>query len=382
MTSVEQPIEKFLSIYPSPSTNRTYRKMIEKFFDYVDGDEVTYFEDERKYQDDVRTFITSLTHLSKQSITMHVSVLKNFFAMNELELPSSFWKMMNRVAKSGKGKTMDRIPTNDELKRIISHMSICGKALYHLLASSGIRIGESVQLKLKDVDLESNPPTIYLRSNYTKSKEGRITFLSREAKMAIEEWLKQRNHYIKMTRRRDVVKGTLDPNTKLIFPFTVYSARHYWTLAIKKAQLDDKDPNTGRYELHPHVLRKRFRTKLGGVDGVPIDVVEAMMGHQGYLTSVYRRNSKDELSKFYLKGEHALLVESDMKDLMMVKEDVDKQRLMNESLLMDNIDSKRRVEDLETKLTKVIDLIQYIQKDGDSLDADDVDWRNIDISSL
>lgn len=67
---------------------------------------------------------------------------------------------------------------------------------------------------------------------------------------------------------------------------------------------------------------------------------------------------------------------------MMVKEDVDKQRLMNESLLMDNIDSKRRVEDLETKLTKVIDLIQYIQKDGDSLDADDVDWRNIDISSL
>ena len=134
MTSVEQPIEKFLSIYPSPSTNRTYRKMIEKFFDYVDGDEVTYFEDERKYQDDVRTFITSLTHLSKQSITMHVSVLKNFFAMNELELPSSFWKMMNRVAKSGKGKTMDRIPTNDELKRIILNKMLILQKLFNTLS--------------------------------------------------------------------------------------------------------------------------------------------------------------------------------------------------------------------------------------------------------
>jgi hypothetical protein len=146
----------------------------------------------------------------------------------------------------------------------------------------------------------------------------------------------------------------------------VYSARHYWVLAIRKAKLDVKDSNTGRYELHPHVLRKRFRTRLGGV--IPVDLVEAMMGHGGYLTSAYRRNTKEDLGEFYLQGEYSLIVESDMKDLVKVREDVKKQRIMNESLLFENMDSKKRVQQLEVKLEKVIDLIQYIQKDGEALD--------------
>jgi integrase len=60
-------------------------------------------------------------------------------------------------------------------------------------------------------------------------------------------------------------------------------------------------------EDHPHTLRKFFRTRLGAVS-IPIDVVEALMGHEGYLTEVYRRYSIEDLRKFCLKGESALLV--------------------------------------------------------------------------
>ena len=41
---------------------------------------------------------------------------------------------------------------------------------------------------------------------------------------------------------------------------------------------------------------------------IPVDVVEALMGHEGYLTEVYRRYSIEDLAKFYKQGEYALLV--------------------------------------------------------------------------
>ena len=47
------------------------------------------------------------------------------------------------------------------------------------------------------------------------------------------------------------------------------------------------------------MLRKFFRTRLGAV--IPVDVVEALMGHEGYLTefidATVLRNSPDSTSR-------------------------------------------------------------------------------------
>jgi len=58
------------------------------------------------------------------------------------------------------------------------------------------------------------------------------------------------------------------------------------TNAVKRASFDKRfEYNNGlkRFAVHPHVLRKFFRTKMGSV--IPVDVVEALMGHEGYLIS-------------------------------------------------------------------------------------------------
>jgi hypothetical protein len=41
---------------------------------------------------------------------------------------------------------------------------------------------------------------------------------------------------------------------------------------------------------------------------ISVDVTEALMGHEGYLTEVYRKYSHEDLAKFYTQGEHALHV--------------------------------------------------------------------------
>ncbi|MEM3629336.1 MAG: hypothetical protein QXW47_06335 [Candidatus Jordarchaeales archaeon] len=54
------------------------------------------------------------------------------------------------------------------------------------------------------------------------------------------------------------------------------------------------------------MLRKFFRTRMATV--IPVDIVEALMVHEGYLAEVYRQYSFEDLAKYYKQGEHTLLV--------------------------------------------------------------------------
>ena len=105
-----------------------------------------------------------------------------------------------------------------------------------------------------------------------------------------------------------------------MFPFEGSTAHYIWNTAIKKAGFGKRDKSTNRHKVHPHVLRKYFRTKLGAV--IPVDVVEALMGHEGYLTEVYRKYSPDELGEFYTQGEHTLTVFNDRNGIKTLKNEV------------------------------------------------------------
>jgi len=63
------------------------------------------------------------------------------------------------------------------------------RALYMLLKDSGMRIGEACQLKKKDIDLTTNPVTITVQANNTKTKHGRTTFVTRETKPYLQRVL-------------------------------------------------------------------------------------------------------------------------------------------------------------------------------------------------
>lgn len=125
-----------------------------------------------------------------------LAAVRTSLTENGVELPQLFWRRLRTRKKGTKALTMDRVPSNVELRRILTHMAIQGKALYLLLASSGMRIGEALKLKLSDLALGEDPAKINIRGEYTKSGNPRLAFLSSEAKEALEEWLKVRPHYI------------------------------------------------------------------------------------------------------------------------------------------------------------------------------------------
>jgi len=90
---------------------------------------------------------------------------------------------------------------------------------------------------------------------------------------------------------------------------------------------------------------------------MPVDVVEALMGHERYLTEVYRRYSVEQLAEFYVKGEHALLVFTEAQELGKIREEIEEcntqlQTLVN-GLTSENIEFRNRISEHNLKITKV-----------------------------
>lgn len=131
-----------------------------------------------------------------------------------------------------------------------------------------------------------------------------------------------------------------------------------WRNAVSKSGFDKRfqyNSSLERFTVHPHVLRKFFRTRMATV--IPVDVVEALMGHEGYLTEVYRRYSLEDLAKYYKQGEHTLLVFTQAEEISKLKFEIEErnrqlQTLIN-GLATENMTLKAQIQNLNTKLEQL-----------------------------
>jgi integrase len=374
-------VKEWLETFQSENTRRMYKHSLKAFFSsiYGEGDlnqqANRYFKEKREYERDITSFFVKIKEKPPKTIKLYLSAAKSFLMENGIELKQNFWKKLGRRIKGTRAITIDKVPTNEELKHILDYMPIQGKALYLTLASSGMRIGEALRLEMDDLDLNQEPAKINIQASYTKSGNSRIAFISSEAKRYAEDWLKQRDRYLKVAcSKSKLYEKPLED--KRLFPFDESTARVLWMHALDKNGYGTRDKATHRLQMHPHCLRKFFRTRLGEV--IPVDIVEALMGHEGYLTEVYRRYDEAKLGEFYKEGEHVLHIFSNIGEIAKVKAEMDKktetlgevlarQIAEKEELKKQLAEMRKKDEELE-KATKVIDeklslLLESLLKD-------------------
>ena len=358
MKKNSKTIKNFLLSFSSKSTVTAYKWGLKQFFQSVYGkgkleEQAEKYSEEKKdkineIKTDIETFFPEIKNRPPKSIQSILASIRSFLQYLEIDLPTYFWKTLRGKIKGTRAITIDKIPSNAELKKILSHMSTLGKALFSVLASSGMRIGETLKLELEDINLETDPAEITIRGEYTKSGNWRYAFISKEAKGFLEEWLKERDNYLETAIKKSTqYPKSLEDNR--IFPFLHPTAYSVWNNAVKKAGYSGRDKNTNRHKLHPHVLRKFFRTKMGSV--IPIDIVEALIGHEGYLTEVYRRYSKEQLAEFYKEGEYSVTIFSEAEQVGELRKEVTEQkenlqRIVN-GLTAENIELKQGFKRLE-----------------------------------
>ena len=322
----------FLDLYPVMNTKRNYRAALMAYMDFIYGmkrmrPEVTT-EELRKYEELIEQYSTEErdhvgdlmrfnAHNAGVNVTPHTArnrfkITKEFFSFIGIELNQRDVKRIRNKLPKGHTRTIERDMDHETLRSIMSHLDVKSRAFFLTLASSGMRVGELVKINMADFNLNENPASVLIRGELTRTGDQRCTFISQEALTAIHEWLKVRDKYMQTAFNRNrgftnkdksKMRSMDDPR---MFPISQKVAGEIWTNALKNAGLLSYDNVTNRVQIHIHMLRKFFRSQLALA--CPVDIVEALMGHSGYLTDAYRRHTKKQMGEFYLKAEHRVTI--------------------------------------------------------------------------
>lgn len=333
------PVSRFLKLQRAAFTRRNYTTILKQFFRFLDGEPIRRRErtsngddalvaldakaveylsavqaGERSAADDLIDFVVAMERegYSPSSILGARAGVNGFFEMSGIELSRLEEKVIKRRLPKYNVVSEEETITLEILRSILPHMYIHDRAVTLTLLSSGARIGETLKLRVRDIDLDATPARVTFRASTTKTKVKRTSFLTPEAVDALRAWLKVRSQYITTSSARTnglVTMGRAvpkDPNDERLFPFETTTFYRGWNRAVQKAGLYKTCEETGRVTIHAHGLRKFFRTYFGAAAGV--DVAEKLMGHDGYLTGAYVRLSEDDLAEAYEANCHVLTV--------------------------------------------------------------------------
>jgi site-specific recombinase XerD len=150
-----------------------------------------------------------------------------------------------------------------------------------MLLRTGIRIGELLALKVRDINLKER---IVIIHESAKTGQGRIAYISDDAYKVLRKWIKIRNpqrEYLFYSRCR--------------VNMTYATARSSFIKCLTKARLVKKG-----YTLH--CLRHTFASELLSA-GMPLESLQILMGHSNIeVTRRYARLTNKALEKDYFQA--------------------------------------------------------------------------------
>ncbi len=286
MTTLQTAIELFQDYLivrknASPETLRAYLSDLREFHRYVqetrpEGDKDVGAIDSMV----IKGFLAGqFGRVQKISVARRLAAVRSFCRF--LTAEEIITKNPAQGRKAPKlDKPLPRAISVDEMARFLSAVT-SGKprdvAMFELLYSSGIRVGELVGLRFRDVDVEKG----WLRVLGKGSKE-RISPMGEAAVNALKDYLPKR---AALLERKKISSQVLFLNEKG-GPLTTSGVRSVLKKLIAESGLI--------MELTPHVFRHSFATHLlhGGAD---LRSIQEMLGHSSLSTT--QRYTGSDLGK-------------------------------------------------------------------------------------
>ena len=313
--------------------------------EYLNGD-----RDEFDFADDLRDYLREKATSAPKSLESYKAAIISWLAENHVYLPA---EMTRRIKVGGRPLTRDRAPTIEELRHILNHADILLRTYLLALTSSGMRPGEGLGIEWSDVDLSTGK--IHIRREIAKNGEPRDTFLSSEALEVLKQWQAYHPMYAEKADAYTIPEEFVR-DTNRIFPISYNGVRDRYGRVLEKCGLDEKDPTTGWLTLRLHTMRKFCRTKLPQ-GGAPIDVVERLLGHSGYLASSYVRLTSEEVEEAYRAAESTLWI---YKEPPYNKEDLTRLERENQAL-------KGELNQIQRQITTMTAMQASVASDPDAL---------------
>lgn len=348
----------------SEKTVKTYLAGVRSFMEYVackNGEELAAKLQGMDVVNQVNGWLDKLNQedCSPQTLRIYQAAIKKFV---ETVLPDLTvnWKRVElprlwRVEE-------DRIPTKEELKQLLRHGNLEDKVMVCLAASSGIRAGTLVRLRVKDVDLETYPDVgvVYIHPETTKERVKYVTFITPETKKLLKEYLayrKRKGENITGESPLLAKKKTLKGETDF---YSWVGLRTKWIRLVKKAGKTEKPRRF--HALRMHTLRKFFRTSLE-LAGVGRAFIARLMGWKGeYMDESYFKPYIEQLLAEYRKAIPNLTI---MEEPSL--EDMRKKQLLDTARLLGFPEERlKKLEEILAKTENLEEAIEHFRKLGEN----------------
>ena len=171
---------------------------------------------------------------------------------------------VKRIHRVKKGKVVKEILTDENLEVLRDNCeSIRDLAIVELLISTGIRVGELVNLNISDLNFNERECVVF-----GKGESERVVYFDARTKIHLIEYLNQRT----------------DENPALFVSFR----KPYKRLGINgvESRLKNIGFKSNISNVHPHMFRRTLATNA--IDkGMPIEQVQKLLGHTKIDTTMH-----------------------------------------------------------------------------------------------
>ncbi|EPI2200328.1 tyrosine recombinase XerC [Enterococcus hirae] len=239
---------------------------------------------------DVRVYLSYLTdeRYSRNSISRKIASLRSFYQylLKEEVIKENPFSYVHLKKKNLK---LPRFFYENEMQVLFDSvkgekpLDLRNQALLEVLYGSGIRLSECSNLKLAEIDFDSEVMLIHGKGN----KE-RYAPLGSFAQDVLQEYFE---------KGRKVLMDKYHKSHDYVFvnhhgePITPTGIEYVLNQVIKKSSLDSS--------IHPHMLRHTFATHLLN-NGADMRTVQELLGHANLSTTqIYAHVTKESLQKNY-----------------------------------------------------------------------------------
>ncbi|HXL01605.1 MAG TPA: tyrosine recombinase [Candidatus Atribacteria bacterium] len=283
----------------SPYTVDNYGRTLRQFSQFLEERDLTLVQAKTQDLADFLAYLKTHHHLKRISQANRISALRTFYRFLRRRGIVDC-DPTDGLGKLNKEKKLPNFLTVGEVEFLLNHLkqkarekqdfpSLRNWAFFELLYSSGLRVGEITQLKIKNLDLASKMVKV-------KGKGGkeRIVPFNESTQEALREYLS----HCPFSREEVFLsqRGT---------PLTSRGARKILEAITKEAGLGGK-------RISPHVFRHSFATHLLG-GGAELRMVQEALGHSSLSTTqIYTHLNWDKMKRVYQETHpHAKKVKND-----------------------------------------------------------------------
>ena len=180
------------------------------------------------------------------------------------------------------------------------------KTFILVLASGGMRAGEALGIRIKDINFSTSPTKVHIRKEFSKTRVARDIYVSDEATKYLKDWI---NWKYRVRKRQEVVRDDIKKQVVVRDDDIIFQVQKIVTnmhsIYIKLGRelekvlclsgLNQKKEGMQRRKISFHSFRRFVKTVIS--DQVNQDYSEWFLGHN---KSPYYTKKENERSQVYL----------------------------------------------------------------------------------